>query len=137
MSLWDLFFIYAILYFIFTVSIIVLIISNRINKSKKKQRALVCILFSLLLFILFHRSHKTYYKYNDWFILNNNIHRVHEVYGDFDVGIIEDGQERRVGYYVYTDNGPLMPSHLPQYYTMYYDEHGIVYMVSVNGPPGG
>ncbi len=133
----ELFLLYAIIYFTFAVSTIALIISNHINKSKKKRRALGYLLCSLLLFVLFHCSHKTYYKYNDWFVLNSNIYRVREVYGDFDLFTIENNPKGYVGYYVYKDTGPLMPSYLPQYYTIYYDEQGIVYMIDILGPPGG
>lgn len=62
-------------------------------------------------------------------MLKNDIYKVQEKYGAFDIGKINDGQKGRVGYYIYTDNGPIMPDHLPHYYYIEYDEWGKVYKV--------
>ncbi len=40
-------------------------------------------------------------------------------------------------YYIYTDNGPIMPDHLKHYYYMEYDEWGVIYNVYEGCQPGG
>ena len=87
--------------------------------------------------ILYTISHSTYYKYNDWSILQNSIYEVEEKYGDFDLGQIRENQKGSVGYYIYTDNIPIMPDHLDHFYYMQYDENGIVYNVYDGCQPGG
>lgn len=86
---------------------------------------------------MYYSSHSTYYKYNDWIILQRNIHMVEEKYGEFDFGEIEDGKKGTVAYYIYTDNGPIMPDHLKHYYYIEYDEWGMVYNVYDSCQPGG
>ena len=58
-------------------------------------------------------------------------------YGAFDRGTVQEGKSGKVGYYIYTDNGPIMPDHMKHYYWIYFDESGIVYKVEDNLPPGG
>ena len=83
-------------------------------------------------------SHSTYYKYNDWLILNNNIHNVQKRYGDFDYDIVVDGKAGMVGYYLPDKDGGIFWRE-PQDYFYYieFDENGIVYNVYVGGPVGG
>ncbi|MDE5565047.1 MAG: hypothetical protein K2I93_07810 [Oscillospiraceae bacterium] len=103
------------------------------KKLKSKIRPAVLILNCILLiaFAIFLCSHKTYYKYNDWAILNSNIYMVREKYGEFDEGELKenDNSAGTVGYYIYTDNGPFLPDHLRHYYYMAYDVWGMVYEV--------
>ena len=124
------------------VGIIICIISFFTKMIRKKNRKTViiavCIHFVLLtLTILYASSHSTYYKYNDWIVLQSNIHMIEEKYGEFDLGEIKDGEKGRVAYYIYTDNGPIMPDHLKHYYYMAYDEWGMIYDVSNECQPGG
>ena len=63
--------------FLLIVGIIICVISLIIKLIKKKNRKAViiavCIHFVLLtVSILYGSSHSTYYKYNDWVILNRN-----------------------------------------------------------------
>lgn len=107
-------------------------------KNRKAVIIAVCIHFVLLIVsILYASSHSTYYKYNDWVILESNIHMIEEKYGEFDLGEIKEGVKGRVAYYIYTDNGPIMPDHLKHYYYMEYDEWGMIYNVSNECQPGG
>ncbi len=87
--------------------------------------------------LLYVSSHSTYYKYNDWFILQSNIHKVEQKYGKFDLGEIKDNEKGRAAYYIYTDNGPIMPDHMKHYYYMEYDEWGVIYNVYDGLQPGG
>ncbi len=124
------------------VGIIICIISFITKLIRKKNRKTViiavCIHFVLLIvIILFTSSHSTYYKYNDWIILQSNIHMIEEKYGEFDLGQIKDGEKGTVAYYIYTDNGPIMPDHLKHYYYIEYDEWGVVYNVYDSCQPGG
>lgn len=44
----------------------------------------------LVVVILYALSHSTYYRYNDWAVLQSNIHMVEQKYGEFDLGEIID-----------------------------------------------
>lgn len=127
---------------IFLISFIVLLIALIVRKFKKKKIIkTVCllvidtILFALVL--IFHLSHSTYYKFNDWYVLNSDINSVVEKYGPFDKGELHEGKEGKIGYYIYTDNGPIMPDHAPHYYWISFDEFGNVYDVNESLPAGG
>lgn len=125
--------------------IIVSVIFFFVKKRKEKSVAAPCVSavlcgIVLVLSILFYMSHSTYYKYNDWFIMNNDIRNVQKRYGDFDWDHeIIDGERGMVGYYVYTNDGPLSidPDHLDRYYYIRYDENGKVYEVYVGVQIGG
>lgn len=120
---------------------IIFLIRRIVKKSRKKPIVIAAAVNAVLLsgVLLFNASHATYYKYNDWAILNSNIHTVEQKYGEFDLGgdEIPENHRGRVGYYIYTDNGPIMPDHLPHYYYMEYDEKGIVRKVYDGVYPGG
>lgn len=73
--------------------------------------------------VVYAFSHSTYYKYNDWSILQSDIHIVEKKCGEFDLGEIKDNKKGKVAYYIYTDNGPVMPDHLKHYYYIEYDEN--------------
>ncbi len=62
---------------------------------------------------------------------------VREKYGDFDLGIVESDKSGKVAYYIYTDNGPIMPDYLKHYYYIKYDECGVVYSIYEGCQPGG
>ena len=91
----------------------------------------------LVVTILYGTSRSTYYKFNDWIILQSNIHLIEQKYGDFDLGEIKENQKGWVAYYIYTDDGPIMPDHLEHYYYMEYDEWGVIYDVYDACAPGG
>lgn len=139
------FFVELILISILIILIISIIISLSIiikNKLKRKQIKNSLILLILSIFIsaadtLFLCSHSTYYKYNDWIILNSNINMVRKKYGEFDYGHIEKNKSGTVGYYIYTDNSPIMPDHLKHYYYMEYDSWGMIYRVYESCEVGG
>ena len=86
----------------------------------------------LILIIIFAISHKTYFKYNDWWIIGKNINDIQKKYGKFDK---EYG--KTACYYLYTNDGPVMSDHLPYYYCMDYDENKIIKKVYKTGPLGG
>ncbi len=124
------------------VGIIICVISfitKLIRKINKKTVIIVAGIHFVLLIVtsLYAFSHSTYYKYNDWIILQSNIHMIEEKYGEFDLGEIKDGEKGIVAYYIYTDNGPIMPDHLKHYYYIKYDEWGVVYNVYDACQPGG
>ena len=118
---------------------VILLIVRKIRKYKRKSVIIsISVNFVLIaITVLYTISHSTYYKYNDWSILQNSIYEVEEKYGDFDLGQIRENQKGSVGYYIYTDNGPIMPDHLDHFYYMQYDENGIVYSVYDGCQPGG
>ena len=124
------------------VGIFICIISIIILSAKKcnKKTAIISMNINLILLvmtILYVASHDTYYKFNDWAILRSNIHDIEEKYGKFDWGKIKENQKGIVGYYIYTDNGAIMPDYLEHYYYIEYDERGIIYNVYDGCQPGG
>lgn len=142
MNPWIIDFCYLVLWLCFVIvgiaSVVLLIVRKRKKKSiKSTVISLVISIFLLAVLILFIASHSTYYKYNDWAILQSNIRVVEEKYGDFDLGTIRDNQAGKVAYYIYTDNGLIMPDHLKHYYYMEYDEWGVIYKVYESCQPGG
>ena len=127
---------------LFICFIILLVAQIKAKKHNKPSGKKIFIILSLdiVLFIcsfIFILSHSTYYKYNDWIILNSDINSVMSKYGAFDRGTVQEGKSGKVGYYIYTDNGPIMPDHMKHYYWIYFDESGTVYKVEDNLPPGG
>lgn len=121
---------FALLLILTLVGIIWLIRSCRKKKSVRKPIiVLIASTVLMLSLIVFVASHGTYYKYNDWKMLISNISMIEKEYGPFDVGTVVDNEAGRVGYYIYTDNGPIMPDHLDHYYYLEYDEWGMVYHV--------
>ena len=142
MNPWIIDFCYFVLLLCFVIggiaSVVLLIGRKRKKKSiKSTVISLVIGIFLLAVLILFIASHSTYYKYNDWTILQSNIRVVQQKYGDFDLGTIRDNQAGKVAYYIYTDNGTIMPDHLKHYYYMEYDEWGMIYKVYESCQPGG
>ena len=118
---------------------IILFIVHKVRKHNNKTIAVsIGINFALLVVvILYALSHSTYYRYNDWAILQSDIHMVKQKYGEFDLGNIKENEKGKVAYYIYTDNGPIMPDHLKHYYYIEYDEWGVVYNVYDSCQPGG
>lgn len=118
---------------------VVLIIKRKHNMKSIRSSIVSLVVSSLLLLTLvtFVASHPTYYKYNDWLILGSDISKVQQKYGDFDLGVVTDNKAGKVAYYIYTDNGPIMPDHLKHYYYIEYDEHGSVDKVYEASQPGG
>ena len=69
---------------VFTVKLV-----RAIKKHISLKKPVIFHLVSVLLLgcaVLFAVSHGTYYKYNDWYILGNDINKVVERYGSFDKG---------------------------------------------------
>lgn len=131
--------------FIFMVLITaVIVFTVKLIRAMKKHISLkMPVIFHLVSVVLlgcaviFAVSHGTYYKYNDWYILGNDINKVVERYGKFDKGSVEIDRSGSIRYYIYEDNGPIMPNYLDYYYCIDYDENGIVYKVEVRASEGG
>lgn len=122
----------------FVILLVMLILAKKHNKATRTKSILLSL--DIIMFacsLLFVLSHSTYYKYNDWVILNSDINSVYEKYGAFDKGAIQEGKSGKVGYFIYTDNGPIMPDNMEHYYWIYFDESGNVYKVEDSLPPGG
>lgn len=101
MNPWIIDFCYFVLLLCFVIggiaSVVLLIGRKRKKKSiKSTVISLVIGIFLLAVLILFIASHSTYYKYNDWTILQSNIRVVQQKYGDFDLGTIRDNQAGKV-----------------------------------------
>lgn len=125
--------------FLLIAGMLICIILKRVRKLNNKSliAALSISVFLLVTTVLYASSHSTYYRYNDWSILQSNIHMVEQKYGEFDLGEIIENKKGSVAYYIYTDDGPIMPDHLKHYYYMEYDEWGVIYNVYDGCQPGG
>ena len=118
---------------------VIWLVAGIIKKRKIKKQIISLSVSAVLLLVavLFIGSHSTYYLFNDCRILGNHIQEVPKQYGEPDLGRYTNGTSGRFGYYIYTDNGPIMPDHLDHYYYIEYDENGIVTDVYDGCQPGG
>lgn len=142
MSPWIIGFLYLVLFLclaaiVITSVMLIIVRKHRKRRVKPMVISLAISIFLAIVLLLFAISHSTYYRYNDWAILQSNIYMVQQKYGTFDVGTIKENQAGRVAYYIYTDNGPIMPDHLKHYYYIEYDEWGVVYKVYESSQLGG
>ena len=142
MNPWYIFVICFLLIAIFAAAFIgslaLLIVKTARKEPKKKAAVGLCTsAAALTLSLLFICAHPTYITYNDWAILGSKIQEVEGFYGEFDLGDYQEGERGRVGYFIYTDNGSVMPDHLDHYYYIEYDERGVVYNVFDSCQPGG
>lgn len=129
MLLWSMgMFAIEIVIILMTVGTIILlaIFYTRFRKNKIKEKTPI-VVFSCALAILctsfvglniYVMSHKTYYKYNDWYVKGNNIDKIQEKYGEFDYNNIH---LMEAGYCDYPGDG--------FFYVMKYDSSGIVYEI--------
>ena len=124
-----------ICFLVVSIIVCVVILLVKVSDGTKKRPVVIALaVFAVLLgtSILHVASHSNYYKYNDWLILNMDIQTVEKIYGEFD---LQTGNT--VGYYMYKDNGPIMPSHLETYYYIKCDSEGKVQHVFTGCAPGG
>ena len=136
----DLCYLLFLLILLMTGIVSVILIIRRKHTQKSIRSSVISLVISsllLLALVIFAASHPTYYKYNDWFILNSNISAVQSKYGNFDLGSVTDKKAGKAAYYIYTDNGPVMPDHLKHYYYIEYDEWGMINKVYDACQPGG
>ena len=121
---------------IFTVWIIIA------KVKKKKVRLPILLLLGNIAFEgsigLLMCSHAHDIRFNDWYIVGNNINTVCEKYGEPDKWSDEivSGKRGVVRYFLYMNNSPVMPDHLPYWYWIYYNEQGIVEKVCVQTKAG-
>lgn len=105
---------------------------ENIRKKKAIVITIVCILVLIVLVSLYLLSHKTSIKYNDWLVVGHSYQQVKARYGEFDIEY-----EHSVAYKLNDGNQIIMPSHLPEYYWMVFDDDGIIIKVYVDTIPGG
>lgn len=144
----------SIFYLLTTAVLILLVAAGAIVLAvclvkKKKLKAPVIFTASCLGALIavgaFIGSHSTYIRYNDKAIMGSDISDIIQKYGKpdlwnnagFEEQRFEEGRSGSLGYYIYTDNGPIMPDGLPHYYYIKYDEQGIVTEVYDGAHPGG
>lgn len=122
-----------------TVIGIVRLIVAAVRKKPLRDRVILLLLPALLLTVtvMYIAAHATYYRFNDRLILKSDIDTVVQRYGDYDRGEVIPGKRGRIGYYIYTDNGPIMPDHMDHYYWISFDETGRVTAVTDSVLPGG
>lgn len=131
----------GILAFLFLVLIILIVVILFSLKNKARLKILiisVCVMLVIFIsYTLWLLSHGETHKYNDWWIVGNEVTDVAKRYGAFDIGKYEKGYSGEVAYYLFEDHGGIMPSHQSLYYYIRYDDNGIVTDVFVGGPYGG
>ena len=140
MSPWYWSFLTIFFYAFCVLAIIVLTVvcvKRKGNRNRVIKSLIFADVFAVAAMTLFNASHANYYKYNDWAILGKDIHIIEQKYGEFDIGSVKEEKSGDVGYFIYKDNGPIMPDHLDHYYYMQYDENGIVQKVHDGVQPGG
>jgi hypothetical protein len=111
-----------------------------VQRRKRLRDRIILLLMSASLLtaaLMYCASHPTYYRFNDRLILRLDIDSVVQRYGSYDRGEVIPGERGRIGYYIYTDNGPIMPDHLDHYYWISFDENGRVTAVTDSVLPGG
>lgn len=142
MNVWYMLLIYAgaILLVLVFLAVSVAAMMNAVVKQKAVGKRLALLIAAVVLagvVLLFTSSHKTYYRFNDWLIKSGTASDVIERFGKPDIGTYAEGEPGRIGYYIYTDNGPVMPDHLEHFYFIAFDEQGKVTEVSDSIRPGG
>ena len=142
MNVWYMLLIYAgaILLVLVFLAVSVAAMMNAVVKQNAVGRRLALLIAAVVLagvVLLFTLSHKTYYRFNDWLIKSSTASDVIERFGKPDIGTYAEGKPGRIGYYIYTDNGPVMPDHLEHFYFIAFDEQGKVTEVSDSVRPGG
>lgn len=128
----------------FVLSIVFLVLMIKIIRAKKSHRKiigkvllLVCDVAAFAGVMVYSLSHATYYKYNDWVMLKSNVSKVVDKYGTPDLGSVKKGEKGKIAYYIYKDDGPVMPDHMEHFYFIHYDEDGNIYRVEDSVKPGG
>lgn len=109
-------------------------------KKKPVRKPLVFLAVSAALaavVVLFTNSHGTYIRFDDWWIYRSGAQKTEERYGAPEIGGYVQGKPGRLGYYIYKDNGPIMPDHLRHYYYVEYDGQGNVTEIYDGAQPGG
>ena len=104
------------------------------------KKGIVLLIVNMFLFglvQLFCFSHSTYYKFNDWLILNSNVKTIIDKYGKYDLSYFKEDGSGMIGYYIYTDSGPIMPDYQKHYYFIYFNSEGKIYKVEDNISFGG
>ncbi len=124
-------FLVAVVFFV-TMQIVFIVSAVKKKLTKGKVIAYIGCYVFLLLFFIFVSSHSVSPRYNDWFVESATVDKVIEVYGEPD-----KKYSTQLYYYLYTDNEPIMPDHLPHYYCVEFDENGKVTEVYETLPKGG
>ena len=87
--------------------------------------------------LLFTNSHATYYRFNDWDVSGSTVQDIVKRYGEPDINMYTPGRGGSLWYYIYTDEGPIMPDHLEHFYRIGIDENGRAAEISDTVRKGG
>ena len=82
-------------------------------------------------------SHATYYRFNDWAVSGSTVQDIVKHYGEPDINMYTPGKGGSLWYYIYTDEGPIMPDHLEHFYRIGIDENGRAAEISDTVRKGG
>jgi len=107
------------------------------NTAKKPKLVVVCLSIAAVVILLvaaFCISFPTCFPYCDMWIMGKTYDEIAAVYGETEGG---SNLSHRISYYIGEDNGWVMPSHLPQYYYIVFDENGRACDAYKGGPIGG
>ncbi len=142
MNVWYMLLMYAgaILLALAFLAVSVVLTMNAAVRQKpvgKRLALLIAAVISAAAVLLFTSSHKTYYRFCDWTVKGGNIPEVIGRYGEPDIGAYTEGCPGRIGYFIYKDDGPVMPDHLEHFYLIAFDGQGKVTDVEDGVRPGG
>ncbi len=142
MNGWYMLLIYAVAILLALVFLAVSAVStmNAAVKQKSVGKRLALLIIAVIFaaaVLLFTSSHKTYYRFNDWLVKSGTVSDAIDRFGEPDIGAYTEGKPGRIGYFIYKDDGPVMPDHLEHFYFIAYDEQGNVTGVSDSVRPGG
>ena len=87
--------------------------------------------------LLFTNSHATYYRFNDWAVSGSTVQDIVKRYGEPDINMYTPGRGGSLWYYIYTDEGSIMPDHLEHFYRIGIDENGRAAEISDTVRKGG
>lgn len=103
--------------------------------TKKRKLVVICsiiLVVEILLVTAYCIAFPTCFPYCDLWIIGKSREQIIDVYGE-----PHDRSGATISYYIGEDSSWIMPSHLPQYYYIVFDENGYACEVYAGGPKGG
>jgi len=100
--------------------------ANNIEKKKIfKIKLIVIFIVILYMAIMFFRTHSTFYKYNDQWIIGRTQEEIEAMYGEFTYK-----EDDKAAYYMYMFKDMFSDIESPCYYVVFFDEIGRAYDIA-------
>lgn len=112
----------------------IILIVYVILKKKYKLFVITTVIIIFLIGVIwgYQKIFPTQFPYVDSWICEQNKETIVAQYGTPDITF-----EKKIGYYLGEDDGWIMPSHLPMYYWIEFDEEDHAELIYVAASPGG